>query len=186
VNNLLREIEAAKDRPLRWLLTALGIDLVGSTVARDLAARFLSLPALMEASEENITAIEGIGPEIARSVRSWSQDPVNIELVRRLEEAGVRLADPEPEEGDGQATLLVGLPFVVTGTLDGYSRDEAKAAIEARGGKVTGSVSGKTAAVIVGAAPGSKLAKAESLGVPVLDEEQFGKLLAEGPSVLEG
>ncbi len=186
VSNLLSEIERAKDRPLGRLLTALGIDLVGGTVARALAARFLSLPALMQASEDEITAIEGIGPEIARSVRSWSEDPDNVELVRRMEEAGVRLADPEPEEAGEQATLLAGLSFVVTGTLDGYSRDGAKAAIEAAGGKVTGSVSGKTAAVIAGASPGSKLAKAETLGVPVLDEQGFTQLLETGPAVLEG
>jgi DNA ligase (NAD+) len=188
VTNLLEEIEGAKDRPLGRLLTALGIDLVGGTVARALAAKFRSLPALMAASEEDITAIEGIGPEIARSVRSWSEDPDNVELVRRLEAGGVRLSDPEPEpeEAGERARLLAGLSFVVTGTLDGYSRDEAKAAIEAVGGKVTGSVSGKTAAVIVGASPGSKLAKAESLGVPVLDEETFEKLLVDGPQLLEG
>ncbi|MDJ0952269.1 MAG: NAD-dependent DNA ligase LigA [Acidimicrobiia bacterium] len=184
VNNLLGAIEAAKDQPLARLLTALGIDHVGGTVARALAAEFLSLPALMAATEEDITAIDGIGPEIARSVAEWSQDGDNIELVRRLDEAGVRLADPEPEEREAEATLLAGLSFVVTGTLDGYSRTDAKAAIEARGGKVTGSVSGRTAALIAGASPGSKLAKAEALGVPVLDEDGLDHLLVAGPEAL--
>ncbi len=184
VGNLLGEIETAKDRPLGRLITALGIDLVGGTVARALAARFLSMQALMAASEEEITSIEGIGPEIARSVRSWSEDADNVELVRRLGEAGVRLSDPEPEPKGEEATLLAGMSFVVTGTLDSFSRNEAKAALEAAGGKVTGSVSGKTSALIAGASPGSKLAKAESLGVPVLDETAFQRLLDEGPSAL--
>lgn len=184
VNNLLAAIEGAKDRPLGRLLTALGIDHVGGTVARALAARFLSLPALMQATEDDITGIDGIGPEIARSVVAWSQDPDNIELARRLGEAGVRLEDPELEEPSEGATLLAGLSFVVTGTLEGYSRTEAKAAIEALGGKVTGSVSGRTAGLIAGASPGSKLTKAESLGVPVLDEAGFLRLLGEGAGVL--
>jgi DNA ligase (NAD+) len=184
VNNLLGAIDKAKERPLGRLLTALGIDLVGGTVARALAAKFLSLPALMAAGEDEISEINGIGPEIARSVRVWSEDPDNIGLVRRLGEAGVRLTDPEPEEAGAGAVRLAGLSFVVTGTLDGYSRDDAKAAIESRGGKVTGSVSGKTAALIAGAAAGSKLSKAESLGVLILDEDAFNRLLEEGPSVL--
>ena len=184
VNNLLAAIEGAKDRPLARLLTALGIDHVGGTVARALAARFLSLPSLMAAGEGEISEIDGIGPEIARSVRTWSADPDNIELARRLEQSGVRVSDPEPEKAGEAASLLAGLSFVVTGTLEGYSRNEAKDALESRGAKVTGSVSGKTAGVIAGASPGSKLTKAESLGVPVLDEVAFNQLLAEGPSIL--
>ena len=185
VNNLLESIEKAKDRQLGRLLTALGIDHVGGTVARALAERFRSLPALMEANEGDITAIEGIGPEIARSVVAWSVDADNVELVRRLGEAGVRLEDPEPEEMGEEATLLAGLTFVVTGTLEGFSRSEAKAALEQRGAKVTGSVSGRTSALIAGASPGSKLAKAESLNVPILDEDGLVRLLADGSSILE-
>lgn len=185
VANLLGAIDGAKDRPLGRLLTALGIDHVGGTVARQLAARFLSLPALMEASEEEIAGIEGIGPEIAGSVAMWSRDEDNRNLVARLEAAGVRLVDPESEPAGATASELAGLSFVVTGTLDGFSRAGAKEEIEQRGGKVTGSVSGKTAAVIAGASPGSKLAKADSLGIPVLDEAGFDLLLAEGPGILE-
>ncbi len=185
VNNLLTAIAEAKEQPLGRLLTALGIDHVGGTVARALAARFRSLPALMRATPEEITAIEGIGPEIAGSVAAWSSDPDNIQLVERLGEAGVRLEDPEPEEAGEEATLLSGFTFVVTGTLEGFSRSDAKAALEARGAKVTGSVSGRTSALIAGSSAGSKLAKAESLGVRVLDEENLVRLLAEGPSVLE-
>ena len=184
VSNLLAAIAGAKERPLGRLLTALGIDHVGGTVARSLAAHFRALPVLMEAAEDEITAIEGIGPEIARSVVEWSGDQDNIDLVARLGAAGVRLMDPEPDEPEPGSDVLAGLAFVVTGTLEGFSRTEARAAIEQMGGRVTGSVSGKTAAVIAGASPGSKLAKAESLGVPVLDESGFLKLLAEGPEAL--
>jgi DNA ligase (NAD+) len=181
VANLLAAIAEAKHQPLSRLLTALGIDHVGGTVAGSLAAEFLSLPVLMDADEEAITAIDGIGPEIARSVVEWSQDDVNRDLVSRLDEAGVRLTDPVPDDGQVELLPLAGLRFVVTGTLDGFSRDEAKAAIEERGGKVIGSVSGKTSALVAGASPGSKLSKAESLGVAVLDERAFQRLLAEGP-----
>ncbi len=180
VENLLGAIDAARDRPLARVLTALGIDHVGGTVARSLAIRFGSLPALMEASEDDITEIEGIGPEIARSVAAWAGDPDNRDLVNRLASAGVRLADPEPAEPVAGSLPLAGLSFVVTGTLDGFSRNEAKALIEERGGRVTGSVSGKTAALIAGASPGSKLTKAETLGIRVLDEDAFVALLEDG------
>lgn len=184
VGNLLAAIAAAKDRPLGRLLTGLGIDHVGGTVAGALAAEFRSLPALLAADEAAITAMDGIGPEIARSVIQWSRDEENRKLVARLEAAGVRLADPEPEPEAEGSDLLAGLTFVVTGTLDGFTRNEARAALESRGGKVTGSVSGKTAALIAGESPGSKLGTAESLNVPVLDEAGFVKLLAEGPGEL--
>jgi DNA ligase (NAD+) len=186
VNNLLAAIDDARDRPLGRLLTALGIDHVGGTVARSLATQFRSLPALMQADEQAITAIVGIGPEIARSVVEWSQDADNQNLVRRLDDAGVRLADPEPEAAGEDSDLLAGMTFVVTGTLDAFSRAAAKAALEERGGKVTGSVSGKTSALVAGASPGSKLTKAETLGVPVLDEDGLVRLLSAGPQVLEG
>ncbi len=185
VNNLLTAIDEAKDQPLARLLTALGIDHVGGTVARALADRFRSLPVLMAASEDEICAIEGIGPEIARSVAEWSADPDNVELVNRLGQADVRLEDPEPEDRGEEASLLAGLTFVVTGTLSGRSRSEAKVALEARGAKVTGSVSGRTSALIAGASPGSKLAKAESLDVPILDEAGLQRLLDDGPSALD-
>lgn len=185
VTNLLAAIEGAKDQSLGRLLTALGIDHVGGTVARALASRFRSLLVLMEATAEEIAGIEGIGPEIAGSVAQWSQDEDNRNLVSRLEAAGVRLTDPEPEPSGEQSSELEGLSFVVTGTLDGFSRATARAAIEERGGKVTGSVSGRTAALVAGASPGSKLAKAESLGVVVLDETKFRRLLDEGPAILD-
>ncbi len=181
VNNLLRAIEAAKDRPLARLLTALGIPMVGGTVAQLLARHFRRLEAILEAAHDELEAIEGIGPEIARSIAAWVDDEANRRLVDKLAAAEVRLADPEPEAADDS---LAGLTMVITGTLDDFSRDTASAAVEERGGKVTGSVSGRTSLLVAGAAAGSKLAKAESLGVRVIDEADFKKLLASGPSAI--
>ncbi len=184
VGNLTRAIDAARDRPLASLLVALGIRHVGGTVARLLARRFHSLPALLDASEEEIAGIEGVGPTIARSVRDWAEDPENRALAEKLERNGVRVADPAPE-GE-HAGLLDGVTVVITGTLEGMSRERAQLAVEERGGKVTSSVSKKTTALISGENPGSKLAKAEQLGVPVIDEARFELMLERGPAALEG
>ena len=183
VANLLSAIDDARGRPLGQVLRALGIPMVGGTVAQTLAREFITMANLMAATEEEITAIHGIGAEIARSVRDWSDDEDNRRLIAKLEAAGVRLADPDPEPADHD-DLLVGVTVVVTGTLESFNRDEARAAVEGRGGKVTGSVSKKTSAVVAGASPGSKLAKAEQLGVPVLDEAGFVALLESGPEAL--
>ncbi len=180
VGKLAAAIDAAKDRGLGRLLTALGIDHVGGTVARTLADRFRSMDRLLAAEVDDIVAIEGIGPEIASAVVSWFAEDENRDLIERLRAAGVRLDDPEPEAVEG-SDLLAGLTFVVTGTLEGFTRDEATEALERRGAKVTGSVSGKTSMLIAGANAGSKLAKAETLGVPVIDEEGLVRLLEEGP-----
>ena len=183
VANLRRAIDEARDRPVARLLTALGIRHVGGTVARLLVRHFGSLPAMMDANAEAIAEVEGIGPVIADQVVEWSADPVNRDLVTALEAAGVRVAE-DVEEAEG-SDLLAGATFVVSGTIDGYSREEAQMAIEDRGGKVTGSVSGKTTALIVGDSPGaSKLTKAESLGTPMLDAVEFERLLDEGLDVL--
>jgi DNA ligase (NAD+) len=183
VANLTRAIEAAKDRPVARLLTALGIRHVGSTVARRLVRHFGSITAIVDASEEEIAAVEGVGGVIAAGVAEWSADPVNRQLVERLGAAGVRLSEEQPEEEGSD--LLAGAAFVVSGTLDGFTREEAQAAIEQRGGKVTGSVSGKTTALIVGDSPGaSKTNKAEELGVPIVDGELFKELLDKGLAVL--
>lgn len=185
VRKLREAIDAAKDRPVARLLTALGIRHVGSTVARTLARHFGGLPALMDATEEEIAEVEGIGPTIATEVRSWAQDEANRRLVEKLGAAGVRLEDERAEEP--VSDLLAGATFVISGTLDGMSREEAEAAIEAKGGKATGSVSKKTTALIVGDSPGaSKTKKAEELGVPIIDDATFRRLLEEGPGVLEG
>ncbi|MGB8361694.1 MAG: NAD-dependent DNA ligase LigA [Acidimicrobiia bacterium] len=183
VRNLTESIEAAKDRPLARLLTALGIRHVGGTVARLLARHFGGLPALMAATEEEIAEVDGIGPIIAAGVVEWSSDQANRDLVAKLGAAGVRLA--EEVEASETSDLLAGATFVVSGTIEGYTREEAEAAIEARGGKATGSVSGKTTALIVGESPGaSKTRKAEELGIPIIDGETFGKLLEDGLAVL--
>ncbi|MEX0865629.1 MAG: NAD-dependent DNA ligase LigA [Acidimicrobiia bacterium] len=183
VTNLARAIDAARDRPVSRVLTALGIRHVGGTVARTLARQFGGLPELIDASEEEIATVEGIGPVIAAEVRAWSVDPANRELVEKLARAGVRLADPvEPTAGPG---ALTGATFVISGTLDGLSREEAEAAVEARGGKAAGSVSSKTTALVVGDSPGaSKAKKAEVLGIPVIDGATFRRVLDEGLSVL--
>ncbi len=180
--NLAAGIDSARDRPLARLLTALGIRHVGGTVARTLARRFRTLQRLMEAEEEEIASVEGIGPVIARSVYEWGQEPDNRTLVEKLASAGVRLADPEES---GRVDLLAGVTLVVTGTLEAFSRDEAKLAIEDRGGKATGSVSKNTSAVVAGASPGAaKISKAVDLGIPVIDEASFVRLLEVGPAAL--
>jgi DNA ligase (NAD+) len=173
VDNLLASIEQARQRPLDRLLVALNIRHLGPTVARTLAAAFGSLEALLQADREDIEAVEGIGPIIADAVASWLSTPRNRQLVEELIELGVNTRAERTETSDE----LAGMTFVVTGTLEGFTRDEATQALTSRGAKVSGSVSGRTTAVIAGESPGSKLDKAESLGVPVLDEEAFAHLL---------
>lgn len=183
VDNLKAAVNAASDRPVARLLAALGIRHVGGTVSRTLARHFGGLPALMKASEEQISEIEGIGPVIATEVRTWSTDPVNRGLIDKLGAAGVRLVDDV--DHDVASDLLTGTTFVVSGTVPGFTREEAQVAIESRGGKATSSVSGKTTALVVGESPGeSKSRKAEELGIPVIDGDTFKKVLAEGVSAL--
>lgn len=184
VDNLKSAIESAKNRPVAKLLTALGIRHVGSTMARTLVRHFGGLPALMSADGEEISSVDGVGAVIAAEVARWSSDPANTELVDKLGAAGVRLVD---ERDEGVASdLLAGSTFVVSGTIDGFTREEAQAAIEARGGKAASSVSGKTTALVVGDSPGaSKTRKAEEVGVPIIDGVAFKKLLDEGLPALE-
>ncbi len=183
VGNLLSAIDAAKDREMGKLLAGFGIDHVGGTVARVLARRFRTVATLAAATEDDITGIDGVGPEIATAVVDWFADGDNQELVEKLRTAGVRMEDPIDNVQAGD--LLEGVTIVLTGTFDGFSREEAKAAVEDRGGKVTGSVSGRTSAVVAGDSPGSKARHAEERGVPLIDEPTFVRLLEEGPSVLE-
>jgi DNA ligase (NAD+) len=182
VRNLMSAIERARERPLANVLVALGIRHVGGTVARVLARRYGKLDALLAADEAELSGTEGIGPVIAASVRQWADDPDNMALVARLHEGGVRAEDPEPEGGRSDA--LRGITIVLTGTFETMTREQAEAAVVARGGKVTSSVSKKTTAVVAGASPGSKLAKAQTLGVRIIDEHVFARMLAEGPSAL--
>ncbi len=180
VGNLMRGIDAARRRPVARLLMALGIRHVGGTVARLLARRYRSLPAMMEAAEEDIAAIEGVGPIIAASVRDWSLDPDNRALVEKLSAAGVSLGDEAPGGAAG-SDLLAGVTVVITGTLTSMSREQAEAAVVERGGKATGSVSGKTTVLVAGEAPGAaKVARAEELNIPIMDEGGFLAMLEEG------
>jgi DNA ligase (NAD+) len=175
---LLANLEAAKDRPLWRALVALSIRHVGPTAAQALARGFGSLEAIEEASEEELADVDGVGPTIAAAVREWFEVDWHRDVVRKWREAGVRLAD---DRTGGAPRTLEGLSIVVTGSLTGFSRDEAKEAITERGGKAAASVSKKTSFVVVGDAPGSKADKATQLKVPVLDEDGFRVLLDEGP-----
>ncbi len=183
VGKLMASIDAARHRPLARVITALGIPLVGGTVARSLARRFRSMEALLDADEDELGSIDGIGPEIVQSVRSWCSDRKNRRLMAKLAAAGVDLEDPVTEGVDGG--LLTGFTLVITGTLDGFSREAAKSAVEDRGGKVTSSVSAKTTAVITGESPGAaKVQKAIELGIPMVGEDVFVRLLAQGAPAL--
>jgi len=182
VANLMAAIAAAKDRPLWRLLVALGIDHVGPTVARTVAGRFPSVDALRHAGEEDLAAIDGVGPEIARAIVAWFADEENRRLLEKLAAAGVRTEDPVAPADAGAS--LAGVTLVITGTLECCTRDEAKELVRARGGKVASSVSRRTTAVVAGSNPGAKLTKAGELGVPVLDEAGFLRLLEEGPGVV--
>ena len=185
ISNLLSGIDSARDRPLARLIVGLGIRHVGPSAAKELARRFHGMDVLLEVGVDDLVDLEGIGQVIAEAWAGWASDPDNRELIRRMAEAGVRMSDPEPEAGSS-STLLDGLTFVVTGTLPDHSRDEAKAALESLGAKVTGSVSKKTTALIAGDAPGaSKVTKAESLGVPIVDGDGFATLLEEGYPPIE-
>jgi DNA ligase (NAD+) len=175
--NLLAAIEDSRSRDLRRLLFGLGIRFVGERAAMLLARRFRSLEELRKASVEEIDDIYEIGPAVAESVHAWFADPANRRLVERLEAAGLRVA--EAKEADAASQALRGMQFVLTGTLESMSREEAKAAIEARGGRVTSSVSKKTSFVVAGRDAGSKLDKARALGVRTIDEGAFRALLAE-------
>ena len=177
---VMAQVEESRGRGLARVLFGLGIRHVGEQVARSLAKEFGSLTSLMSADEERIAAVEGVGPKIAHSVREFLSVEENAAVLERLREAGVVLE--EEQEGDAVPQTLAGLTFVLTGTLERHTRDEAKAALQAFGAKVSGSVSKKTSYVVAGAAAGSKLAKAEQLGVPVLDEEALDHILETGES----
>ncbi|MCV7251541.1 NAD-dependent DNA ligase LigA [Mycobacterium hackensackense] len=176
---LLANLGKAKSQPLWRVLVALSIRHVGPTAARALAGEFGSLDAVMAASEEQLAAVEGVGPTIAAAVIEWFTVDWHRAIVDKWRAAGVRMAD---ERDAGIERTLEGLSIVVTGSLTGFSRDEAKEAILVRGGKAAGSVSKKTAYVVAGDAPGSKYDKAIELGVPVLDEDGFRALLENGPA----
>jgi DNA ligase (NAD+) len=176
---LLDNLDQAKTVALWRVLVALSIRHVGPTAARALATEFGDLDAIMSASTERLAAVEGVGPTIAAALTEWFTVDWHRAIVDKWRAAGVRMAD---ERDTSVQRTLEGLTVVVTGSLTGFSRDDAKEAILARGGKAAGSVSKKTDYVVAGDSPGSKYDKAIELGVPVLDEDGFRTLLAEGPS----
>jgi DNA ligase (NAD+) len=174
---LLANLDIAKDRPLWKVIVALSIRHVGPTAAQALAREFGSLERIENASEEELSEVDGVGPTIAHAVQEWFDVDWHREVVEKWRAAGVRM---EEERDDSIPRNLEALSIVVTGSLPGFSRDEAKEAIMSRGGKAAGSVSKKTAFVVVGDAPGSKYDKAVQLKVPVLDENGFRVLLERG------
>lgn len=178
VRNLLDAVEASKDRPLANLLIGLNIRRVGPAAAQVLARRFGHLDRIMAATLEELADVEGVGPLIAGGVRAFFDNPRNREVIEKLRAAGLNLAGPTAPD---EPQVLAGMSIVVTGTLEGWSREGAEEAIKARGGKSPGSVSKKTTAVVAGAEPGaSKLTKATDLGVPILDEAGFARILETG------
>ncbi|MEW2381277.1 NAD-dependent DNA ligase LigA [Micromonospora sp. NPDC047707] len=179
---LLENLAVAKERDLWRVLVALSIRHVGPTAAQALARHFRSVEGIDKATEEELSSVDGVGPTIAASIREWFAVDWHREVVRKWAEAGVRMAEEAVDEGPRP---LEGVTVVVTGTLSGFSRDQAAEAIQSRGGKVSGSVSKKTAFVVVGDNPGSKADKAVSLKVPTLDEEGFRVLLDSGPDAAQ-
>ena len=176
--NVLAALEKSKATTLPRFIYALGIRHVGESTAKELARHFGRLDDVMQASEEQLLQVADIGPVVARSVRSFFDDPLNVELIAQLRAAGVHWPEGAPD-GAAAPLRLQGKVFVLTGTLPGMGRDEAAALIEAAGGKVSGSVSKKTSYVIAGEEAGSKLARAHELGVTVLDEDGFKQLLQD-------
>jgi DNA ligase (NAD+) len=174
--NLIDALEKSKSTTLARFIYALGIRHVGESTAKSLAKHFGNLDALLDATEEQILAVDDIGPVVAQSILSFLHDAINRELIAQLRASGIHWEEGEPEQ---RSQHLAGKTFVLTGTLPTLKRDEAAAMIEAAGGKVSGSVSKKTSYVVAGEEAGSKLAKAEELGVAILDEAGLLDLLEQ-------
>jgi DNA ligase (NAD+) len=181
---LLANLAEAKTRPLWRVLVALSIRHVGPTAARALAAEFGSLDAIEAANVDALAAVDGVGPRIAASVRDWFTVDWHRTIVEKWREAGVRLEEPDFDPSRAAARLLAGVSVVITGSLEGLSRDEAGEAVRQAGGKVTSSVSKKTHFVVAGENAGSKYDKAVELGVPILDVAGFRVLLEQGPDAV--
>jgi DNA ligase (NAD+) len=176
--NLVAAIDASRDRPLADLLVGLGIRHLGTTLAPTLARAFGHFDRILEAPAEQLAAVDGVGPIIALSIRRFLDSGPNRAVIEKLRRAGLNFEGPP---GMALAPVLAGMSIVVTGTLAGFTREEAEIAITSRGGKSPGSVSKKTTAVVAGESPGAaKLSKAIDLGVPVLDEAGFVHLIGEG------
>jgi DNA ligase (NAD+) len=183
-NRTIAAIEASKERTFARVLYGVGIEEVGEITGRNLAARFRTIDALLAATPEQLAATPGVGEKMARIIADRLADPAVVDVFTRLKQAGLQLEVPEAEGGSADATLLEGLTVVLTGTLPSLTREDATQRLLAVGARVTTSVSKKTGALVAGEAAGSKLEKAERLGVPVLDEEGLKRLLTEGPSVI--
>jgi DNA ligase (NAD+) len=179
--NLVAGIEASKSRGLARVLVALGVRHLGPTAAQAVARALGHLDVIERASVDDLTAVDGVGPVIAQSTQRFFSVDGNRDVVEKLRRGGVDLSAPKAVEVPPEQQTLRGLTFVLTGGLEGLTRDEAEAEIEARGGTVTSSVSKKTSYVVVGENPGSKLAKAESLGVMTIGEAELVDLLEKGP-----
>lgn len=180
-STLLRELDKAKDQPLWRFLVALSIRHVGPSAAQALARELGSLAAIEAASIEELAAVEGVGAVIAESLHEWAAVDWHKEIVRKWRAAGVSFED-QPTAGSD--TRLAGLTIVITGSIEGFTRDDLSAALTTKGAKVTSSVSKKTSAVVAGEAAGSKLTKAESLGVPIVTGEDIARLLAADDEIL--
>ncbi len=175
--NLIAGIQAARSRPLRMLISALGIRGVGEVVAADLATQFTDLDDLGRATAERLQEVEGIGPSLAAAITDWYARPGNRKLVAKLKKAGV-WPQAAPSPGKSSPQPLAGRTFVLTGTLPALSRDQAKAMIEAAGGKVSGSVSQRTSYLVLGESPGSKLDQARRLHIPEIDVDTLLRMVA--------
>ena len=178
---LFTELEKAKTQPLWRVLVALSIRHVGPRASRALAQAFGSMDRIRAASEEELAHVDGVGPTIAAALKEWFTEDWHVEIIDRWAAAGVRMED---ERDESMPRTLEGLTVVVTGSLPNFSRDEAKEAILLRGGKAAGSVSRNTSYVVAGESAGSKLDKAEQLGIRVLDEDGFRQLLDGGPAAV--
>ncbi|MEU6859601.1 NAD-dependent DNA ligase LigA [Glycomyces sp. NPDC046736] len=177
---MLQNLEAAKAQPLWRVVNALSIRHVGPVSAQALAEHFRDLDRIAEAGEEEMAAVDGVGPTIAAAIKDWFAVDWHREIVERWRAAGVRMRDEEPDPSEALPQTLDGLTVVITGGIPGYTREGAAAAVKARGGKTTSSVSKKTGAVVAGDKPGSKYDKAVQLGVPIVTGEGFEAFLTEG------
>jgi DNA ligase (NAD+) len=183
IGNLLRAIDDSRTRPLYRVLIGLGIRHLGQVGSIAMARALGDIDTVMSADEDSLADIDGVGPVIAASVVRWFASEVNRSVIERLRSAGLTLTEPSlPSSASGDLPpILEGRSVVVSGTLDGWTREEAEQAILERGGKSPGTVSKKTYAVVLGASPGqSKVTKAEQVGVPIIDESGFARLLETG------
>jgi len=174
--NLIVAIQKSKEQPLERLIYAIGIRFVGKTVAKDLASNFKSMDRLMNASEEEMTQVDSIGPKIAESVKLFFGHEKNLQLIEHLRETGLNF---EMSESDVVSNVLENKKFVLTGSLPSLTRKQASELIEKHGGKTSSSVSSNTDFLLAGDSAGSKLNKAQKLGIPILDEEKFLDMIGE-------